>query len=105
MCAEKFRFNTTATLESIPIMIISRSDEGMTICWRGCYKNIPVWALCPEKVQKVTRINNEESKFEVWETQSGPLAHIAKWYVGSKLDGMNQGIADCLKKYVEGKRI
>ena len=81
------------------------SHEEMFVCWRGCPKGIPTATLCPEKYQKVTATGENICKFEVWETQAGMLAHVVKWTMGSKLDGMNQGIADNLKTYVESKRL
>ena len=77
----------------------------MTICWRGCPKGIPEWTICGEKLQKVTRISDKETKFEVWETQSGLLAYVVRWTMGDKLGGMNQGIATNLKKHIEGRRV
>jgi len=60
--------------------------------------------LFPEKVQRVTPKGEWECLYEVWETQSGPMAFLIKWSMGAKASATNQGIADGLKKYVEDQQ-
>ena len=86
----------------IPCSIISLSDDEMSLCWRGEVPSIPFWIFFPEKVHRITPKGEGECLYEIFETQSGPMAYVVKWTMGMKLSAMNQGIADGLKAYVEG---
>ena len=101
----KMQYRLTSSIPAAPIdiRIIQVDHENRTIAWRGCPKYIPAALLIPEKVQRVSVNADGQTMFEVWETQAGPLAHAAKLSVASKLDGMNQGIADGLKAYLEAQ--
>ncbi|KAF2096995.1 hypothetical protein NA57DRAFT_57605 [Rhizodiscina lignyota] len=88
----------------IPCEMLYVSDEKMEICWRGKAMSIPMFIFLPEKIQKVTRKGENQCVYEIWETQSGPMAYVIKWAIGQQLSRMNKGIADGLKGYVEEKR-
>ena len=75
----------------------------MSVSWIGRPDYVPAWMLFPEKVQRVTPKGERECLYEIWETQSGPMAYIVKWSMGAMSSATNQGIADGLKKYVEGQ--
>jgi hypothetical protein len=68
---------------------------------------MPVFLLHTEKVQQITAIestdgsNQPRCKYEIWETQAGPMAHVVKLAVANKLHRMNEGIAANLKTYME----
>lgn len=100
----KMQYRLTASVPAAPIDIrITQIDnESRTIAWLGCPRFVPSSLLVPEKAQRVYVNAEGKTVVEVWETQAGMLAHAAKHSVGSKLDGMNQGIADGLKHYLEG---
>ena len=99
----KMQYRLTSSIPAAPIdiKILQVDRENMTIAWRGCPRYIPGALLIPEKVQKISVDDQGKTVFTVWETQAGPLAHAAKLSVASKMDGMNQGIADGLKNYLE----
>lgn len=99
----QYRLTSSVPAAPIAIRIVQVDHESRTIAWRGCPKWIPAALLTPEKVQRVSVNSGGKTVFEVWETQAGVLAHAAKASVGNKLDGMNQGIADGLKRYMEGR--
>ena len=88
----------------IPCSIISLSDDEMSFCWRGEVPSIPCWIFFPEKVHRITPKGEGECLYEIFETQSGPMAYVVKWTMSMKLSVMNQGIADGLKAYVEGQQ-
>lgn len=98
-----YRPEPTGDTMDVPCKIMTLNDAELSLCWRGCAMNIPTWIFLPEKVQKVTPIGEEECLYEIFETQAGPMAYVVKWSMGQKLSAMNQGIADGLKAYVEGK--
>lgn len=98
----QYRPESTGDTTPIPCEIISVSDEERSICWRGKALSIPTWIFLPEKVQRVISKGDDRCFYEIWETQSGPMAYAVKWTIGMKLSAMNQGIADGLKKFVEG---
>lgn len=97
----QYRFTTDIDAKPLPIEIMDVSHAEMYICWRGLPPGIPRLTLCAEKWQQVTQIDESRCRYEVWETQAGIMAHTVKWTFGSKLDSMNQGIADDLKRYLE----
>lgn len=88
----------------VPCRITTINDEEMSLSWQGCAFSIPTFILLPEKVQKVISKGENESLYQVWESQGGPMAYVVKWSMGQKLSDMNQGIANALKAYVEGGR-
>ena len=104
MCQVEYRLDTSETLKPITMQIMSLSAEEMTVCWKACPTGYPDWTICGETVQKVARIDEEECKFEVLETHTGPLAYAVKWTIGERLVGMNHGIADDLYKYIKERR-
>jgi len=102
----------------MPVEILEVDEEGMRLAWRGMNRGFPKWLLHPEKVQRVTPLasggaeageaqtsDRAQCVFELWETFAGPMSHVVKLSVGSKLDSMGQGIADGLKEYVEGRSV
>lgn len=86
----------------VPCVAVAVANEDMMLCWRGEPFGIPTWILTPEKVQRVTPRGEQDCVYEIFETQSGPMAYLVKWTMGAKQSAMNQGIADALKRYVEG---
>lgn len=92
--------------QAMKMKIITSDSENMTLCWQGRF--MPTFLLNAEKVQKVTKIQSDgqvgaavRTKYEIWETQAGPMAHIVKWAMQPKLQKMNEGIAQNLKNYLE----
>lgn len=83
--------------------MVSFEPENHTLCWQGLF--MPTFLLHAEKVQKVTTIHGEngsmKAKYEIWETQAGPISHIVKLAMISKLQKMSEGIAANLKEYIE----
>lgn len=96
-----YRPEPTGRTMDVPCEIIKIDDNEMELSWRGMTKGVPNWALCPEKVNRVTKKGENECLLEVFETQSKPLAYVVKWTMGEKLSRMSQGICDGLKEYAE----
>lgn len=99
-----YRGALSERLMTIPCLCMALSEDDRTLCWRGEPVGVPTWLLLPEKVQRVTVIGENESLYEIFETQSGPMAYLVKMTMGAKQALMNQGIADALKKWVESGR-
>ncbi|KAI9704696.1 MAG: hypothetical protein M1820_005444 [Bogoriella megaspora] len=99
-----YRPESTGSTMKVPCEILEVESSKYRIVWRGKAFNLPLWVLSPEKVQTITELVDGKCKFEIWETQSGLLAFYTKYGMGKKLSQMNQGIAEGLKGYVEGKR-
>lgn len=98
--------------QSMKMKLTTFDEQNMTLSWEGHF--MPTFLLHAEKVQKVTRIesqndNNDHgspiirTKYEIWETQAGPMAHLVKWVMQSKLQKMNEGIAENLKQYFDAR--
>ena len=101
MITLQYRPEPQGSLMAVPCKITSTKEQDMSISWQGCPPCVPAWICLMEKVHKVTPVSPEECLFQVWETQAGPMAYIVKWTMGQKLSAMSQGVADCLKEYVE----
>lgn len=97
-----YRAAPSERLMAIPCLCVALSDADRTFCFRGEPFGVPTWLLMPEKVHQVIAVNENECLYEIFETQSGPMAYAVKAMMGAKQSAMNQGIAGALKKYVEG---
>ena len=98
-----YRPEPTGSTMAVPCEIIAIDDAALELSWRGLALGIPMWFYLPEKVHRVTPRSERQCLFEVWETQSGPMAYGVKWMLGAKLSAMAQGIANGLKKHVESQ--
>lgn len=85
----------------VPCQVLHVDHQNMSLCWRGRALSIPTFVFCPEKINRVIPISENKCQYEVYETQSGPMAYVVKWVMGDKLSAMSQGMADGLKKYIE----
>ena len=98
-----YRLDTKDKAKAMPMKLVSYSPTEHVLCWQGLF--MPTFLLHAEKVQKVTPIQGEngkmKAKYEIWETQAGPMAHIVKFTMFSKLQRMNEGIAKNLKQHME----
>lgn len=103
-----YRLDTEHETKSMPMKLVAfnpeeRYPEERMLCWQGLF--MPTFLLHAEKVQKVTPVQGEDgkikSKYEIWETQAGPMAHVVKLTMFNKLKQMNEGIAKNLKDYIE----
>ena len=84
--------------------MVSFDSDDKSLCWQGRF--MPLFLLQAEKVQKVSRIEDQDggqarTKYEIWETQAGPMAHVVKLTMHSKLQKMNEGIAADLKRFFD----
>lgn len=99
----KYRLDTSEKAKEMPMKLVSVDADNHTLCWQGLF--MPTFLLRAEKVQKVTAMQDEDgkvrAKYEIWETQAGPMAYVVKLALISKLQKMNEGIAANLKEYIE----
>lgn len=96
-----YRPEPVGNLMDVKCKILEVNDEQMRLCWRGCPSYVPQFLLLPEKIQRITTLENGQCLFEVYETQGGPAAYLVKWLLGAKLSGYAQGMAKGLKDYIE----
>ena len=99
-----YKLDTTDNAKAMKMKLISFDNETKSLSWQGHF--MPTFLLRAEKVQKVTKIEDQDgkgirTKYEIWETQAGPLAHVVKLTMKSKLQKMNEGIAANLKTFIE----
>lgn len=85
----------------VPMKVLVVNNEEMILSWRGMAMGIPTWIFLPEKVQKIVALGEDQCQYEVYETQSGPMAYMVKWTMGEKLGEMSRGMANGLKEYLE----
>lgn len=103
----QYKLDKSDNTQAMKMKLTSFNEESMTLSWEGRF--IPTFLLHAEKVQKVSRVESQNdglpgrTKYEIWETQAGPMAHVVKWTMQSKLQKMNEGIAQNLKHYFEMK--
>lgn len=98
----QYRPKPSGKTQAVPITVNSVDHESFTICWEG--RLIPSFLLRAQKVQRVTVIptsdGQSQSRYEIFETQTGPLAYVVRWLMYDQLQSMTQGIADNLKSFV-----
>ena len=98
-----YRLDTNEKAKAMHMKLVSFDPGNNTLCWQGLF--MPTFLLRAEKVQKVTAMPEENgkvrAKYEIWETQAGPMAYVVKLALISKLQKMNEGIAANLKEYIE----
>lgn len=97
-----YRPEPTGKLMDVPCKILEINNEEMRLCWRGCAFHLPKFLLLPEKIQRVTKLDNGQCLYEVFETQGGMLAYLIRWLLGEQLSAMSRGMAKGLKEYAEG---
>lgn len=101
MVTVAYRPDTSETLSSIPCKVTALCDDSMSFAMRAWLAFVPEWMLLPEKVHKITSVNERQCVYQIYETQSGVLSYAIRYWMGTKQSKMNQSIANALKAHVE----
>ena len=99
----QYRFSLEDATQLCPVRIMTVDTERRHLCWLGCPRFVPSWLIRGEKVQQVSLTPEGKTLYEIWETQSGPMARVVRWKFGDGLDRMMTGTASGLKEYL-GKK-
>ncbi|KAL8692076.1 MAG: hypothetical protein Q9224_004034 [Gallowayella concinna] len=76
----------------------SKSYEAL---WLG--KGYPAWALRSERVHAISCDNDGVTTYDVWETFSGPLAQLVRFFVGTTLVKRFKQWNEELRDYTEAR--
>ena len=105
--ALQYRLSTDDRPQICPVKMTIFDEAALTLAWQGLPHYVPSMVMTVEKVQKVTALPNQDGKprcrYEIWETQAGPLARVTSWTVGSKVAKMQADTALDLKRYIEDR--
>lgn len=83
------------------LAILKDGQKGSRVVWLG--KGYPDWALRSERVHDIYEGEEEGAiVYDVYETFSGPLSYLVKWFVGKALVARFGQWNGELKGYVEG---
>lgn len=107
--ALQYRLSTDDRPQTCPVKITVFNEAAMTLAWQGLPHYVPSMVMTVEKVQKVTALpdlgGTARCRYEIWETQAGPLARVTSWTVGSKIAKMQADTALDLKRYIEDRGV
>lgn len=78
---------------------IEGKRKGWRIAWKAA--SYPSWVLRSERVQEFVDDGHGNTEYTCWETMYGPLAHVVRSIVGSKLEKAFQCWGEDLKKRAE----
>lgn len=106
-----YRMEPLENIAKVNMKLVAVDEDNMKLVWQAGPPFMPSMLLRAEKVQQISVVHPKDgqstfpqTRFVIYETQAGPVAHVVKRTFGSKLQAMNQGIADNLKEHFETKR-